>query len=76
MNKEIIKEILYILIAIIVGILAVNFVIWLLPIVLIAVVEYFIYKSIKKNKDVSVNVNKNNNNKNIKVIHDLDDEDK
>ena len=36
MNKDTIKEILYILIAITIGILAVNFVIWLIPIILIA----------------------------------------
>ena len=77
MNKETVKEIIYIIIAILLGVFAVKFVIWLLPVILIGIVSYLIYKSIKKNKDVDVSVNKNNTNKkNIKVIHDLDDEDK
>ena len=60
MNKETIKEILYILIAIILGIVAVKFVIWLLPMILIAICSYYIYKSIKKNK--------NNSNKRKKIF--------
>ncbi len=71
MNKETVKEIIYILIAVIVGVFAVKFFIWLLPVILIAIVSYLIYKSIKKNKDVDVN---NKKDKNIKVIHDLDDD--
>ena len=72
MNKETVKEIIYILIAIVLGIFAVKFVIWLLPVILMAVVAYLIYKSIKKN-NVNVGVNKNKK-RNIKIIHDLDDE--
>ena len=75
MNKETVKEIIYILIAIVLGVFAVKFVIWLLPVILMAIVAYLIYKSIKKNKDVDVSVNNKNKKKNIKVIHDLDDED-
>jgi len=76
MNRNIIKDIIYLLIAIIVSIFVIRFVIWLLPIILIAIVAYMIYKSIKKNK-IDIEVNKKNNNKRrIKVIHDLDDEDK
>ena len=75
MNRNIIKEIIYILMAILIGILVVRFVIWLLPIILISIVAYLIYKSIKKN-NVNVGVNKSKNNKRqMKVIHDLDDED-
>ena len=73
MNKETVKEIIYILIAIVLGIFAVKFVIWLLPVILMAVVAYLIYKSIKKN-NVNVDVNKSKK-RNIKVIHDLEDED-
>ena len=51
MNKETIKEIMYVLIAIVLGIIAVKFVIWLLPIILIALFSYYIYKSIKKNRN-------------------------
>ena len=76
MNRNIIKEIIYILIAVLLGVFAVRFIIWLLPVILIAVVAYMIYKSIKKNNvDVEVN-EKNTNKRKIKIIHDLDDEDK
>ena len=75
MNKNIIKEIIYILIAVLLGIFAVKFVIWLLPVILIGIVAYMIYKSIKKNK-VNVEVNKNNKKRPMKVIHDLEDDDK
>ena len=74
MNRNLIKEIIYILIAVLLGVLAVKFVIWLLPVMLIGVVAYMIYKSIKKNK-VNVEVNKSNKKRPMKVIHDLDDED-
>ena len=74
MNRNIIKEIIYILIAILLGVCAVKFVIWLLPVILIGIVAYMIYKSIKKNK-VDIEVNKKKSNRKIKVIHDLDDED-
>ena len=51
MNKETIKEIIYIIIAILLSVIAVKFVIWLLPFILIAIVSYLIYNSIKRNKD-------------------------
>lgn len=77
MNKDVIKELIYILIAVVIGIIAVKFVIWLLPVILIAIVAYLIYRSIKKNKNIDEFVNRNTNKKrNIKVIHDLDDDDK
>ena len=50
MNKDTIKEIIYILIAITLGILTIKFIIWLLPVILIGLCSYYIYKSIKKNK--------------------------
>ena len=50
MNKGTIKEILYILIAIILGIIAVKFIIWLLPIILIALCSYYVYKSLTKGR--------------------------
>lgn len=75
MNKEVVKEIIYILIAIVLGVFAVKFVIWLLPVILMGVVAYLIYNSIKKNK-VNGDVNKNTNkNKKMKVIHDLEEKD-
>lgn len=69
MNKNVIKEILYIALSIMLAILAVKFVIWLLPVILIALVAYLLYITIKKNKKKD-NVKKD---KNIKVIHDFDD---
>ena len=74
MNRNIIKAIIYILIAVFFSILAIKFVIWLLPIILIAILAYMIYKSIKKNK-VNVEVNKSNKKRPMKVIHDLDEDD-
>lgn len=72
MNNETAKKIIYIIIAIVISLFAVKFVIWLLPIILIAIVAYMIYKSIKKN---NVGMNKSTNKKRqMKVIHDLDDE--
>lgn len=76
MNRNIIKELIYILLAVIVGVLVVKFVIWLLPVILIAFIAYLIYRAIKKNKNINVYVNKNTNKKKpMKVIHDLDDDD-
>ena len=78
MNKDVIKELLYILIAVLLGIMVIKFVIWLLPIILIAVLSYLIYSSMKKNtkEDIDISTNKKHKDRNIKVIHDLDDEDK
>lgn len=73
-SKNVIKELIYILMAVIVGVIVVKFVIWLLPVVGIAIIAYMIYKAIKKNK-TSVGVNKSNKKRPMKVIHDLDDED-
>lgn len=72
MNKDNVKELLYILIAIALGIIAVKFVIWLIPIILIALCSYYIYKSIKKNRS-----GKNNNQtkkKTIKIIEMVEDD--
>ena len=75
MNKEVIKEILYIAIAIILAYLAIRFVIWALPVILIGLLALFIYISIKKDK-YKKSVNKSTNkNKKIKVIHEFDDKD-
>lgn len=72
MNKDLIKEILYIIIAILLGILVVKFVIWLLPILLIGICSIYIYKSIKRNK-VCRNSNNYKEEKNIKII-DMENE--
>ena len=70
MNKDTIKEIIYIIVSILLAVLAVKFVIWLLPVILIALVSYLLYMNIKRNKKEE-NINKE---KNIKVIHDFDDD--
>ena len=70
MNKDTIKEIIYIIVSILLAVLEVKFVIWLLPVILIALVSYLLYMNIKKNKKEE-NINKE---KNIKVIHDFDDD--
>ena len=76
MNKEVIKEILYIAIAIILSVLAIKFVIWALPVILIGLLALFIYISIKKDKYKNSNISKSNNkNKKMKVIHEFDDKD-
>ena len=78
MNKELIKEILYIAIAIILSYLAIRFVIWALPVILVGLLALFIYISIKKNKykeEANVSRSTNNKNKKMKVIHDFDDKD-
>ena len=63
MNKETIKEILYIVIAVALGVLAFKFIRWLLPIIIIGFFSLLIYSSMKSGKEV-------NKNKNIKEIYD------
>ena len=67
MNKETIKEIIYIVISIILSIIAVKFVIWLLPFIIIALLSYIIYINIKKSKKKNTNKEKD-----IKIIHDFE----
>ena len=50
MNKDTVKEILYIFIAILVSVIIVRVAIWLLPIILVAVLAYYIYTKLIKNK--------------------------
>lgn len=76
MNKEVIKEILYIAIAIILSYLAIRFVIWALPVILVGLLALFIYISIKKDKYKNSNISKSTNRKKkMKVIHEFDDKD-
>ncbi len=67
MNKEIFKEILYLIIAIIIGVIAVKFMIWLLPVVMVMIVAFFIYLSLRNRGNKNVKKEKN-----IKLIHDDD----
>ena len=50
MNKDTVNEILYIFIAILVSVIIVRVAIWLLPIILVAVLAYYIYTKLIKNK--------------------------
>ena len=50
MNKDTVKEILYIFIAILASVIIVRVAIWLLPIILVAVLAYYIYTKLIKNK--------------------------
>lgn len=68
MNKEMIKEIIYIAIAIILSILAVKFMIWLLPVILVVMLSLIIYSNIKMNKN-----NTSDKNKDIKEVFDYKD---
>ena len=48
--NNLIKEILYMFIAVLFGILAVRFVIWLLPIILVFMISHYIYRLIKSHR--------------------------
>lgn len=67
MEKDKIKEILYIILAIILAVIAVKVALWLLPIILIAVVSYLIYININKDNQRGRSKTKK---RPIKIIHD------
>ena len=74
MNKNLAKEIIHILMAIVFSILAVKFIFWLMPIILILICSYYIYKFIKKTiqkeekKTTKTYNTKINKKKEIKII--------
>ena len=70
MNRDIVKEILYITIAILLSVLTVKFVIWLFPVILIIILALIIYSSIKKNK-MEEEITKQQKEKNIKEVCDF-----
>lgn len=57
MDKEKIKDIIYIVVAILLSYLAIRFMIWALPFILVALLAYFIYEKLKTS-DKKVNSNK------------------
>ena len=57
MNKEKIKNIIYIVVAILLSYFAIHFMIWVLPFILVALLAYFIYENLKTS-DKKVNSNK------------------
>ena len=71
MSKDAIKEILYTMLAIVLIVLSIRFLIWMLPVILLLIGIYLVYRVIKKRElEKNVNVKKE---KKIKVIHDFDD---
>ena len=48
MDKDKLRDIVYILVAILFSILAIKLVIWLIPIIIVLVLAYFIYKKLKE----------------------------
>lgn len=75
MDKEKLRDIIYILVAIIFSIIAVKLVIWLLPIIIIGLLAYFIYKKMKTTNKIN-SYKKNEANKPIskKKIIIIDEE--
>lgn len=69
MNKDMVKEMLYIMITIILSVLAVKFVIWLFPIILVIIFGLLIYSSIKRNKREE-EIIKQKKEKNMKEVFD------
>ena len=57
MNQEKIKNIIYIVVAILLSYFAIHFMIWVLPFILVALLAYFIYEKLKTS-DKKVNSNK------------------
>ncbi len=60
MNKDTIKEIIYIIVSILLAVLAVKFVIWLLPVILIALVSYLLYMNINMSKIIGIDLGTTN----------------
>lgn len=69
MDKEKIKDIIYLIIAILLSYFAIRFMIWVLPFILVALLAYFIYEKLKKS-----NKNVNSNKKKKKKIVIIDEE--
>ena len=65
MNKEKIKNVIYIVVAILLSYLAIRFMIWALPFILVALLAYFIYEKLRVSDK---NVNSKKKNKKIVII--------
>ena len=77
MNKSTIRDIIYIIIITVLLVFGIRFIIWIFPVLILLIIGYYIYRSIKMNKiirNASTTKNKQKNKK-IKVIHEFDDED-
>lgn len=63
MNQEKIRNIIYIVVAILLSYLAIRFMIWALPFILVALLAYSIYEKLK-----SSDKHKNSKKKNKKIV--------
>ena len=70
MDKELLRKIVYITIAIIVSIIAVKLFIWLLPVILIAFLALYIYSAMESKNNKKT---KDNNKKKIIIIDEEKD---
>jgi len=68
MNKEKVRDIIYLIIAILLSVVAVRLFIWLLPVILVLILTYYIYKSLKINKKFNSSNNKTTNNNKKKIV--------
>lgn len=65
MDKEKIKNIIYIVVAVLLSYLAIRFMLWALPFILVALLAYFIYEKLKSS---SSNKEENRKKKKKKII--------
>ena len=72
MDKELLRKVVYITIAIIVSIIAVKLFIWLLPIILIAFLALYIYSAMESSNNKNKKT-KDNNKKKIIIIDEEKD---
>ncbi len=72
MDKELLRKVVYITIAIIVSIIAVKLFIWLLPVILITLLALYIYSAMETNNNKNKKT-KDNNKKKIIIIDEEKD---
>ena len=65
MDKEKIKNIIYIVVAVLLSYLAIRFMLWALPFILVALLAYFIYEKLKKSDS---NKEENSKKKKKKIV--------
>ena len=65
MNQEKIRDIIYVVVAVLLSYLAIRFMLWALPFILVALLAYFIYEKLKASDR---NVNSKKKKKKIVII--------
>lgn len=79
MNKSTLSSIIYMVLVIGLLVLVFKFIIWALPLILLLILGFIIYKTIKDTKkeikSEKVVSRETNKKKKMKVIHEFDDED-